>query len=667
MSILEDKAALERAIGDTLAHENAEAERVLQRWPAELRWIRQEGASVLGILPHMFAEAFPAAPREGVNQLCLAGMFLSGALLECDMVADTERAPYPDVTERLLRMQILQFEGLRVLSGTFGADHPFWADYQAVYAEYAAALLEEKTFARGERPLSAFDRDVAVRLGVGKSALARAALAALAHLSQDPRHLAALDLSMCDYMVARQCLDDVQDWKDDVRLHNPSLLLARVFDVWPSGETTRDELVELARDVHYGGHSLHVLELGRDYARRAEETARPADVWRRMVRRLGDAIEQAHADVSTIVAENRARTSRHAPTLAAATTAGLDAGADPLGRALRYLARQWRLGFGEARHLMIFDVYGDSAERCHRGDVFQRALIVDALQAAQSRVPFDLSAIVHDELDYIITKRRTTGVGGWSYFPELVDLPADADDLGQVILALHAAGRTADLDAYCAPPLRTLLTECMHDTGTFETWIVPRTPATADEHLQARAIAEAWGTGPDAEVIANLLYAVARWQPDALAPTLARALDWMEAAQAADGSWRSSWYHGPFYGTYVCVRLLVALRPRSPALARAARFVAASQSAGGSWGDPLATAFALLAHRYLDDAGVACGADTGAALVELAATQSEDGSWPSVDLVKMEIGRAKGHIVHVASYGSRTITTALVLKALALR
>ena len=58
--------------------------------------------------------------------------------------------------------------------------------------------------------------------------------------------------------------DDLQDWKEDLQQGTPSLLLARLVSERPArleGEAGRDVIKQLARELYYGGHARHVLEL----------------------------------------------------------------------------------------------------------------------------------------------------------------------------------------------------------------------------------------------------------------------------------------------------------------------------------------------------------------------------------------------------------------------
>jgi squalene-hopene/tetraprenyl-beta-curcumene cyclase len=339
--------------------------------------------------------------------------------------------------------------------------------------------------------------------------------------------------------------------------------------------------------------------------------------------------------------------------------------------AINKLILEWKDGFPEAVHRMDFPrSQGFSGEEGQVGDIFQRALIVDTLldanDANQPQLD-DLLPVVDYEIAYLLGQRRLTGGGGWSYFPGLLELPSDADDLAQVLQALVRRGRRAEAKAYCERPLSILLGDNAHSDGSLETWIIPK-GRDAESELQHSWAVTAWGTGPDTEVMANLLYAIRLYDKDRFAGAIRSGTQFIASRQEHDGSWKSTWYHGPFYGTWVCVRLLSKTAPDSEALEATWDFLVSRQRSDGGWGSdgegcPLSTAFALLAlaevtSRRFDPNRIE------SAIKSLAYGQSADGGWPAVPFIRMELGRPTGRPWHTLTYSSATITTAFVVKAL---
>lgn len=334
--------------------------------------------------------------------------------------------------------------------------------------------------------------------------------------------------------------------------------------------------------------------------------------------------------------------------------------------ALFALVRQWQRGFDEARHVLPFPPeQGFSGSRTlYAGDVFARALICDALCDAHEHWG-QLDALIDAEIEHLLAARRTTGVQGWSYFPEVSELPPDADDLAQVMTVLARRGRRASLRETCEPPLEVLLRDNARPDGSFETWIVPRDRRTAEQQLQAEWIERAWGGGCDVEVVANVLHALRLYDAARFAEPLAAGARYLTGCQAPDGSWPSTWYWGPYYGTYAVLRVLAAVPEAGAAVRAGAAFLSGAQRADGSWGwgecgDPLSTALALAALAGAGALETCAGAP---ALAYLEAARGDDQLFTATPLVRMDLGRATGHVHQTLAYGSRAVSTGFVLKA----
>ena len=113
-------------------------------------------------------------------------------------------------------------------------------------------------------------------------------------------------------------------------------------------------------------------------------------------------------------------------------------------------------------------------------------------------------------------------------------------------------------------------------------------------------VRDVYGSGPDNEVIANLLYALTLYDRTRFAEIIQRGVAYLEGQQDLDGRWASRWCEGPYYGIYVCLRLLNTGWHSSPAIKSALSFLRKRQLLDGGWGvdghksDPLSTALALL-------------------------------------------------------------------------
>ena len=314
--------------------------------------------------------------------------------------------------------------------------------------------------------------------------------------------------------------------------------------------------------------------------------------------------------------------------------------------------------FAEALHSLPFpreQGFAGPRER-HHGDIFARALILDALCDARD-AGYDAGDVIARERDYLLAMRRSHGAGGWAYFPTLRELPADADDLAAVWTALSRAG--ADPHAHAADALR-MWRESLRDDGSFETWIADESGAA---QMQEPWIEGAWGRGYDVDVAARCAHALGGELSE---PARTRLLARIAAEQLPSGEWPGSWYCGPFYPTLLALRAFARYGEHPERIARAAAYLRSSQRADGGWGtgdgsDALSTAQAAWALCLGPHAP-----ETERSLRRaLAWLHAWCRSPLAADLpfIRMELGRAQGRVHTTLTYGSACITYATLLQA----
>jgi len=343
-----------------------------------------------------------------------------------------------------------------------------------------------------------------------------------------------------------------------------------------------------------------------------------------------------------------------------------------LERAWAYLFAQADQQFAEVRHEMIFSRAAGFTGFIEKqsSDVFPRATLANLLldiaglvRSAELQAP--LRAIARREAEYIARAKVLDRAGGWSYFPELPELPPDADSLAAALsLFVRIAPEYVEL---CREPVELVLANASAD-GSFETWIVAPTDTPSDRARMRWAIQNCWGTGADLDVLAHLYYALWLWEPARYGEAIRRGASKLIEMQQPNGAWRATWYTGPAYGTGLSVRLLREIGMGDDARVRAYRFLLDTQREDGSWGEhssmPLQTALSLAA---MSDAGPGPSSiEMRLGTTAIRGMQLADGSWGASPWIQMEIGRAVGKIVRVATYQSATLTTAFCLRALLL-
>lgn len=329
-------------------------------------------------------------------------------------------------------------------------------------------------------------------------------------------------------------------------------------------------------------------------------------------------------------------------------------------RGWRFLQAEGDAGFPDAGHEMNFphaQGFTGRTER-QRSDLFARAVIggllldladVDPDRAAAARM------LAARQADHVAAGRVDDRAGGWSYFPGLPELPPDLDSLAAAS-ALFARVAPQHLPL-CEGPIGLALAQCRAH-GTIDTWLVAENDPPQAKAVMHRAIALCWGSTVDVDVLARFHRALLR-AGGGVSDVVAAGVRHVESAQCADGAWQGTWYAGRCYGTSLCVELLAAADASSAGLSRACSF--ARQGLGGAALSPVDTALCLWILHIAGEGA----AGHPQAVERLAGMQSSDGSWPEEPWIEMAMGRARGRVTRILTWGSRSVASALCLRALA--
>ncbi|MEY9969470.1 squalene-hopene/tetraprenyl-beta-curcumene cyclase [Streptacidiphilus sp. MAP12-16] len=653
-----------------------------------------DGPNIYGFHPYLFAGAFSAVDPAHLAQLSVSAWLFASAIFAVDHSLDDDQT---ESTGSPLDLMANQFEGYRSLARLFPGYSPFWDVLQARLADYAEVAGEQHAYVTGRRPLADFPYEKAEHWATAKSALATVTVAALGELAAEPGPVAELTRSVRAYSVALQFLDDIRDWRQDLSGMRPSYPLAEAlsaagFATARQGPGTPEEVERVGRALYFGGAAARIMKLAGEQVALAMEAARGlgVDDWLHHLEQVAAAVRGMAAQLPDDAAARKR--GQAASGLSVRMRVDRSRAWQPLaGLSLRWLLGQWRLGFPDATHVMVFP--GMAEPGPHLGDVFSRAVIANVLADADRVLAGgQLAPVLAAEADHLLSRRRADEPGLWSYFPELPDLACDADDLAEALRLLVRVGRIGGQDGQDAQPADRLgqalesaldlaLVGCARPDGSFDTWLIPPDEQAPWAQRQRAAAAQLWGEGADAEVVANLLDAVSDYRPERYQDALGRGADYLLGLQDAEGWWSSGWYHGRLYGTYRCLRAIRRVRPDATGVARRAQdYLLAIQSADGSWSnasgesDVLGTSLALLAlaeaHRMDAGLAAACAEARTEARTEavlrardyLRDQAGPDGSYASEPFIMMSPQRAPG-MKQPLAFGGRSLTTALVCQA----
>jgi squalene-hopene/tetraprenyl-beta-curcumene cyclase len=608
----------------------------------------------------MFAEAFPEISDDVVLDLGRAAQMCARSLIVADKIMDADDAiPTSRLTLGLLA---LQYETYARLTPLFPQQSPFWSNYDRYYGRVIGAILTEQSLKGAEVKVEPAEM---LTLAADKNALHSGIAAAFCCLSGRDDRLADMEESLGAFSIATQIVDDVHDWKIDLATGTPSTLNTRgaVLGRYMSKTIS----IEEAASALFGDrHVSDALALALEHFQSAQSSASRHGLtrWGRFLASR----ERAAADFLHQIDAARHR-QREWVSEVADVTIDLDASIEePIGTLIEGIASSWRTGFPELQHLMRFPRAGgfSGTTELKRGDVFQRALMLDTLQTCKDRLhTSSLDSIIRAERAYLMNAGELDPSGHrvWKYFLDLPELPPDLDDLAEM---LRLTNRSTELSAIRSD-LNWLVASVSHSkAGIPDTWIIPR-DSRDPLHVAQRHHSETnWGRTNDVEVVANFADALATYDPAALG-RYSDLPEYFIANLSSDGFWRSTWYEGPFYGTYVVLR---ALRHYPDAPAQKLAIDACSRALRDSftaigWGlhagpDRTSTALALLALDALRTLGASHDERHVLSARRFLSAPREDGA-PLVPFIKMTVSTTPPSVL---TYQSRTLEDGLTLRAL---
>lgn len=547
-------------------------------WPVGVRHKCSEPDSIYHGYPYLFLQAFPNLTIEQAEPLARATGLIFDAIIVADRIMDEET---DQVTASVLRVEAMLFEGYRLLHPLISPESSFWERYRDYLIVYSQACLTERRLASPEASWVDFTDQAAVSVAAGKCGIAKIAVDGLAALAGDTSNLQPLTRSIELYYTARQMLDDLTDWREDLESGFPSLLLSRVVASAFDGDRAQmqAESKRTQRELYYGGHVRYTMQLASQAI--AESDRLTADfpdlLWRRQTTAIRERCEAVLKQVEHIDGSRQTITRR----LAVALPPPSNAWQEVAWAAVERLLTRWGATGAQLPSSKSNDVTSKV------GDSLPLALIADALCDVDLLLEGQLQPLIQSQADYLVYRRRHDD--GWSYSAVSLDLPPDTDHLGLVMRTLLRAHRQEDVEQHCSILLSRLLEhDVLQESGGAEIWIRRR----LDDPTP-------WSGEPDAAVTAQLLEALAMSGQDRFGDAIQRGLTWLEGCQHTDGSWHSPAYQGPYYATAACLRCLVALRPQAEAIGKADSFLRFTRRDTSDWGldgapsDSMSTALAL--------------------------------------------------------------------------
>lgn len=162
-------------------------------------------------IPWTFREAFPRVNENQLLDVGEAWLFLLMAIFLRDHIADDQIPVNSDTNELLHRLMVKVRSIFVSLVGTQAA---FWQRFEQYEEQVTSALRLEAEYRT--LPEATYDLKMARQIGIGKGALYKAPVCAMAVLSEELSSFVKVERSMNALAAGRQLFDDVTDWQEDL-------------------------------------------------------------------------------------------------------------------------------------------------------------------------------------------------------------------------------------------------------------------------------------------------------------------------------------------------------------------------------------------------------------------------------------------------------------------
>jgi hypothetical protein len=607
--------------------------------------------------PRLFLGYFNGLKVDVINQLSKAGYYYyHSTLLTDSLIDDREFSKFPMIT-------LLQEESIKLLTDVYGIDSEFWDFWNKRRDEYFEAVKIEQKMN--------YDSIVSLKqyadLADKKAAFGKVAIDCLFLLSnkQHEKLYRSLLKSHYFFSVGFQLYDDIKDFKEDYHKDqfNWAIYQQSKEDYY---QDYKGDVSVLNKLLFVNGTGQEVMAQAILYFKKAFEIIEILKVeseWKDVILEMKQTISNylniTRGYVKSIHKRIEIKNNINDKLVFFDFQ---DVKNEVIKNGLDYIKEAYLNNYSDLKHIMYLGNQEgfENKDDIHVSDIFQRAILNDCLIDITKSYNLYATDFFNLEVDYLINQRNKDFIGGWSYFPTVKEIAADIDDLGQIMQLFMKTENINFVEKYAQNVIDLAIADRTTASGGIETWIIPNKNRTVLQDKQEMFNTTKWGKGPDVEVVANFVYALKIYDSIKYSTSIKNAISYILANQNKLGFWESRWYYGNYYGTYMCLRLLKDRKDSYKSnIEIAIKYILEQQSVDGGFAllnnkksDPLSTAYAILSLRIFFDQN---HNSVKKAVDYLRINQNKNGYWEATDFIKPKAQEP---------YGSRTITTAIVLKAL---
>jgi len=223
-------------------------------WRGELKVLARgafsDGSSIAQLTAFV-ADSYPPISEKAIAAISFATCIFSDAIVMADDIIDYG-SRNPSFLNDLPQSLALLTEAYHTFASVLADNANFWNALRLYFSEYVRGLRSEGTV----EDWSALSEDDCISIAGSKNGLIRIIDAAIAAASSStPNGMAE---ALLDYFVANQMIDDIKDWKEDIKFGRPSLLLRKVCSARPLPENER----AIRRAIYTSGAAVAVARHG---------------------------------------------------------------------------------------------------------------------------------------------------------------------------------------------------------------------------------------------------------------------------------------------------------------------------------------------------------------------------------------------------------------------
>ena len=625
------------------------------------------------VYPFYFASCFHDVDIENIYELTLCGNLYFSYLLSLDGLIDKHSGISFLILHKLHETALLK------LMNIFPVSSEFWEYFKLYGREFVSGVLKEKELLNGPG-INDYSYDSFRKITAAKCAVAKCATAGLNSLSGSKCDNESLNLSQEYFHIGLQIMDDIQDWHDDYLNKRNSFLINTVLsdkEFYRVFNQSREKPDLLGKYIYLSDTSYEFLKSAEENFRKALDACESFDLpfWKLLINEFKNKSELLISDFKlnkSILMKQYGARQRHYNHTSCGITLTENVPPDLKGiinKAMCYLMIERDNDYIEMLHVMRLPSSETKTNMntsiLVSGDVFQRTILVETYLSVNSIITMpEIKNIIREDILRILDSKMKNVGGGWNYFPGYPFLPPDSDDLAQVIRILVSANFD-NLNVILDEHINLTVKYNRNPDGSLKTWILDPEDNGRYQKVLTAAVENYWGDyrGRDIEVTSNLLLSLLFYDRLKYSDVINKGVETVISAQNENGCWDSIWYWGPFYGTYISVRLLTEMKSGDVILKKTRDFLQSAQGPDGGWGinksDPLNTSLSVLILKDIESMNMYVPNEVfNRALSYLTNEQESMGSWKKVNFIRMRLGETD------RSYGSRTITSAFVLRAL---